>query len=136
VFCYGGHTAPSDHIQGQPHSGFVWNGWQLQAKSKYQKLVAKTTNKHEVQPLLVSDAIHLDMQLPGFRGELSYKTTRCHIPEDRISLQVFLNILLALWIRVLLEKLTSLQLVKKFPAFYGTRRFITALTSARHLSLS
>ena len=28
--------------------------------------------------------------------------------------------------RVLLEKLTGLQLVKKFPAFYGTRRFITA----------
>ena len=26
--------------------------------------------------------------------------------------------------RVLLEKLTGLQLVKKFPAFYGTRRFI------------
>ena len=38
--------------------------------------------------------------------------------------------------RVLLEKLTRLQLVKKFPAFYGTRRFITAFTSARHLSLS
>jgi len=30
----------------------------------------------------------------------------------------------------------SFQLVKKFPAFYGTRRFITAFTSARHLSLS
>jgi len=29
-----------------------------------------------------------------------------------------------------------LQLVKKFPAFHGTRRFITALTSVRHLSLS
>ena len=38
--------------------------------------------------------------------------------------------------RVLLEKLTGLQLVKKFPAFHGTRRFITALTSVRHLSLS
>ena len=25
------------------------------------------------------------------------------------------------------------QLVKKFPAFYGTRRFITAFTKARHL---
>ena len=37
---------------------------------------------------------------------------------------------------VLLEKLTGLQLVKKFPAFQGTRRFITALTSVRHLSLS
>ena len=40
------------------------------------------------------------------------------------------------WSRVLLEKLTGFQLVKKFPAFYGTRRFITAVTSARHLSLS
>ena len=38
--------------------------------------------------------------------------------------------------RVLLEKLTGLQLVKKFPAFHGNRRFITALTSVRHLSLS
>ena len=38
--------------------------------------------------------------------------------------------------RVLLEQLTGLQLVKKFPAFHGTRRFITALTSVRHLSLS
>ena len=34
------------------------------------------------------------------------------------------------------EKLTGFQLVKKFPAFYGTRRFITAFKSARHLSLS
>ena len=40
------------------------------------------------------------------------------------------------WSRVLLEKLTGSQLVKKFPAFYGTRKFITAVTSARHLSLS
>jgi len=29
-----------------------------------------------------------------------------------------------------------LQLVKKFPAFHRTRRFITALTSVRHLFLS
>ena len=38
--------------------------------------------------------------------------------------------------RVLLEKLTVSQPVKKFPAFYGTWRFITAFTSARHLFLS
>ena len=44
--------------------------------------------------------------------------------------------LLTPWCRLLLEKLTGLQLVKKFPAFHGTRRFITALTSVRHLSLS
>jgi len=39
------------------------------------------------------------------------------------------------WCRVLLEKLTGLQLVKKFHAFHGTRMFITALTSVRHLFL-
>ena len=44
--------------------------------------------------------------------------------------------LLTPWCRVLLEKLTGLQLVKKLPAFHRTRRFITALTSVRHLSLS
>ena len=38
--------------------------------------------------------------------------------------------------RVLLEKLTGLQLVKKFPAIHGARKFITALTSVRKLSLS
>ena len=32
--------------------------------------------------------------------------------------------------RVLLEKLTGLQLIKKFLVFYGTRRFITAFKSA------
>ena len=34
------------------------------------------------------------------------------------------------------EKLTSFQLVKKFLAFYGIRKFITVFTSACHLSLS
>ena len=47
-----------------------------------------------------------------------------------------LTYLLTPWCRVLLEKLTGLKLVKKFPAFYGTRRFITAFTSFRHPSLS
>jgi len=44
--------------------------------------------------------------------------------------------LLTSWSRVLLEKLNVCQLVEKFPAFYGTRRFITSFTSVRHLSLS
>ena len=44
--------------------------------------------------------------------------------------------LLTPWCRVRLEKLTGLQLVKKFPAFHGTRSFITAHTNVRHLSLS
>ena len=44
--------------------------------------------------------------------------------------------LLTPWCRVLSEELIGLQLVKKFPVFHGTRSFITALTSVRHLSLS
>ena len=40
------------------------------------------------------------------------------------------------WCTALLEKLTGLQEVKKFPAFHGTPRFITALTNVRHLFLS
>jgi len=47
-----------------------------------------------------------------------------------------LTYLLTPWSRVLLEKLTGFQPVKKFPTFYGTRRFIPAYTSVRHLSLS
>jgi hypothetical protein len=59
-----------------------------------------------------------------------------------IKLLLLLLLLLLLFIylltqhsTVLLEKLTGVQLVKKLPAFYGTRRFITVLTSGRHLSL-
>ena len=43
-----------------------------------------------------------------------------------------LTYLLTPQIRVLLEELTGCQLVKKSPAFYGTRQFITAFTSTRY----
>ena len=56
--------------------------------------------------------------------------------SSEINCVSFFSYLLTPWRRVLLEKLTGSQLVKKFPAFHGARRFITALTSVRHLSLS
>ena len=46
-----------------------------------------------------------------------------------------LTYLLTPYSTVILEKLTGSQLVKKFPTFYGTRRFITTLTSASQLFL-
>ena len=52
-----------------------------------------------------------------------------------IYITYLLNYLRTTRNRVLLEKLTGSQLVKEFPAFCGTRIFITAFTSARHLSL-
>ena len=51
-----------------------------------------------------------------------------------ISLKVIL-IYLLIYLLHGAEKLTGLQLMKKFPAFNGTRRFITALTRVRYLSL-
>ena len=58
-----------------------------------------------------------------------------HAPQNIKSTYLF-TYLLTPCSRVLLEKLTVFHLVKKFPTFYGTRKLITAFTSARHLSLS
>jgi len=55
---------------------------------------------------------------------------------DFLFSQWLIPYLLTPWCRVLLEKLTGLQLVKKFPAFHGTRMFVTALTSVRHKQAS
>jgi len=56
-----------------------------------------------------------------------------HIRQHPVLTHIYLP---TPWSRVLLEKLTGFQIVTRFPAFYGTRKFITASTSARHLSLS
>ena len=53
-----------------------------------------------------------------------------------ISFSYLITYLLTPYSTVLLEKLTVSQLVKKFSAFYGTLWFITAFTSAHHMSLS
>jgi len=58
---------------------------------------------------------------------------RCEVSLPSVGI---LSYSLTPWCRVFLEKLTGLQLVKKFPVFHGTRTFITALTSVRQLSLS
>jgi hypothetical protein len=58
------------------------------------------------------------------------------LSELHLMRNVLHTYFLPLWSRVHLEKLTGIELVKKFYTFYGTRRFITAFTSARHLSPS
>ena len=77
----------------------------------------------------------------GILGTISANPKAYFVGKERYIQQKQLRsrpYLLTPWciLVVLLEKLTGLQLVKKFPAFYGTRRFTTALTSVRHLSLS
>ena len=72
----------------------------------------------------------IKIEIKGIRGH-----NRCQALYVLLTVHL-VTTLLTPWRRVLFEKLTGLQLVKKFPAFHGTRRFITALTSVRHLSLS
>ena len=57
-------------------------------------------------------------------------------PEESSTAPKIFAFILTPWSRAILENLTGSQLVKKFPAFYRTKRFITAFTRARHLSLA
>ena len=51
-------------------------------------------------------------------------------------MQPSLTYLLTPWSRVLLEKLTGSAASQEIPRIFGTRRFLTVLTSDRHLPLS
>jgi len=53
-----------------------------------------------------------------------------------MNLSICLTSLLTPWSRVLLEKLTGSAASQEISGIFGTRMFITVLTSARHLSLS
>ena len=77
-----------------------------------------------------------DSTLTGNTYLLTYLLTNLLTFLPTYVVTYLLTYLLTPWCRVLLEKLTGLQLVKKFPAFHEIRKFITALTSVRHLSLS
>ena len=63
------------------------------------------------------------------------KTPQPQLDQKLQNLTYLYTYFLTPWSRVL-EKLTCCQLIKKFPTFYRTRSFITAFTSACHLSLS
>jgi len=86
---------------------------------------------------LKSEMCELSSRARAFSVEALIGVKSQNIEETGKKIRLYLlTYILTPWCRVLLEKLTGLQLVKKFPAFHGTRRFITALASVRHLSLS
>jgi hypothetical protein len=77
--------------------------------------------------------------LPTFWNNLkalySIKQSKQNLKQMRIIFQS--TYLLTPWSQVLLEKLTShCSYSRNSPHFYGTRKFFTVLTSARHPSLS
>ena len=88
------------------------------------------THIHNMQCLLL---FHTPMVAWTSLNVTFARTVHCFSCVTSCTLFLYL---LTPWCRVLLEQLTGLQLVKKFPAFHGTRMFITSLTSVRHLSVS
>jgi hypothetical protein len=59
------------------------------------------------------------------------------IHQDLFVINVLLTYLLTPWSRVLLEKLTvNFAASQEIPRIYGTGKFLTVPTSARHLSIS
>ena len=139
------------------HSSFIptattlWNQWNVLNRNVifngfgYNRL--KHTNELSTALLAISvsvwglnvfSCLHITTALsqmcPGFRGDESEGGKHRFCFCDRKS--CIGTYLLTPWCTVLLQKPTGLQLVKKFPALHGTRRFITPLTTVRHLSLS
>jgi hypothetical protein len=76
---------------------------------------------------------------PNHNDDLETSTTDCGraLKEPRSGTYIVLIILLLiLGRRGLIEKLTVAQLVKKFPALYGKRRFLLLFVKAHHTLLS
>jgi hypothetical protein len=78
----------------------------------------------------------VDSQWQQYSTQLHTKNTQSNIKMQNTQKRTYITIstckhnyntyLLTAWSGVLIEKLTGFQLVKKFPAFYETRKFVTA----------
>jgi len=106
---------------------YVYTAWTRPAQP-----VAR--EQHVARDMLPAETSEITKRISA----LSLENMRQNAEEILKTYELFTYLLTSLltpWSRVLLDKLSGLQLVKIFPAFYGTRRFITAFTSASHLSL-
>ena len=92
---------------------------------------------HPCEPGATADSKNsIPTLLTTISGLKTRKVDPLHVMTSYTGTRGTAPYLLTPWSIVLLEKLIGFQLVKKFPAFYGTLMFITAVTSARLLSLS
>ena len=127
--CAPGWRSPQEHLDTHSNLSFTSGATQLHSSTYLLCVFWYATPCRWInssRPLLSESSIILLTYLLTYF--VTYFLTYLHT--------YLLNYLLTPRSRVLLEKLTGFQLVKKFPAFYGTRKFITAFTSVGHLSLS
>ena len=69
-------------------------------------------------------------------NHFSLRLTAAYMTQKVAYSCVVLTYLLTPWSRAPLEKLTGSAASQEIPRIFGTRRFLTVPTSARHLSLS
>jgi hypothetical protein len=120
------------------YSGFLLMGHCthfIRSLNRQSPLQCMCLNEFNSWPYLETDVVgyrypvlHVVSYALIFRcGELLFSYIRA-VPFYRI---LFLNLPTYLptpWRGVLLEKLTGSQLIKKFPAFYGTQRWVQIIT--------
>ena len=127
---------------------FLLQYYDISAKSNYnfekpflwlaRKLIGDPNLEFVAMPALVPPEVTMD---PNWQLQIekdlkvSKEFEICQLPKNSVNCTAFCYVLHTPWSRDL-ENLTGSQLVKKIPAFYETQRFITAFTSASHLSLS
>jgi hypothetical protein len=88
----------------------------------------------EDSSLLDWDVVSIGKQLPRFLKVVV--TSESGSLRKVLPVKLHTRTNLTPWSRVHREKLIRHNVLKKFPEFYGTRRFITAFKRARHLFLS
>jgi hypothetical protein len=127
----------------------LWNCPANSAKKPLYHTLVRTCHKQQIKLDCVTKKSD-DAMYPtngGRTGVCEWVSDSCSCPltcravsafSRQQLLAVFINLftILTPWSRVLPEELKRPKLLKKFPAFYGTRRFVTLYTRARHLSLS
>jgi hypothetical protein len=97
------------------------------------------TENHIKRDFNIKDTVAIPWSMiPSSKSNIRslFLRTRMYNTEFKRTSSPNLLLLTYAWSWGLLEKLSIVQPLKNFPAFYGTRRFITALTRALHWSLS
>jgi hypothetical protein len=121
--------------------------WQWYAhRHKYVKLKSLDLSKVNVYTVVLPQIIQIYTLQLTFNKTWHFRNKPIHFRWnyncfDRTGLRdrrngKFTHSLIHSWSWALLEKLPIVQPLKNFPAFYGTRKFITAFTRALHWSLS
>jgi hypothetical protein len=93
------------------------------------------SNSHSSSQHRLTFSTFIAVQIFGIPAKISVSLT---LQKEKLRWRLIyvLRGWLTPWSRVVPEKRTGSNLPKKFPAFYGRRRLITAFTRARHVFLS